>query len=128
MKRFIVRNYGPTRQFPYKDMQIFIANDCVRETDDVEMAMALKKEKQVTVTDRGSEVTSLSPSVEEPETSEVSEESQEISYGEMKVKDLQILAKDREIKTSGLNKAELIQALEDYDAAPAEEVAEEVAV
>jgi len=113
-------------------MQIFIANDCVRETDDVEMAMALKKEKQVTVTDRGSEVTSLSPSVEEPETSEVSEESQEISYGEMKVKDLQILAKDREIKTSGLNKAELIQALEDYDAAPdeekaAEEVAEEVA-
>jgi len=125
MKRFVIRNYGPTRQFPYKDRQIFIANDSAIETDDAKEAVFFKEQEAVHVTDRGSEVTSLTPSVEEPETSEeVTEETEEIAYSDMLLKELQVLAKDREIKTSGLNKAELIQALEEYDKAPVEEAIE----
>ena len=120
MKRFIVRNYGLTRQFAYKAESICIANDNTIETDDEEKAIFFKEQKAVHVTDRGPELTL--PSIEEPEESE---ESGEIAYSSMKVKDLQILAKDRQVKTSGLNKAELVQALEDYDAIP-EESKEEV--
>lgn len=119
MKRFVIRNYGPSRQFPYKGQSICIANDCAIETDDEEEAAFFKEQEALTVTDRGSELTSSLP-VDEPEEPKASDE---ISYFDMKLKELQILAKDREppIKTSGLNKAELIQALEDYDRAPVEE-------
>ena len=120
MTRFIIRNYGLTRQFPYKNRSICIANDNTIETDDEEMAIFFKGQKAIHVTDRGSEL--ASSSIEEPEQSEGSEE---IAYSDMKVKDLQILAKDREINTAGLKKAELIEALKAYDAAPVEE---EVAV
>lgn len=121
MKRFVIRNYGPSRQFPYKDQHIPIANDCAIETDDEELAVFFKKQEALTVTDRGSELAPSLP-VDEPETSkEVTEETEEIAYNDMLLKELQVLAKDREIKTSGLNKAELIQALEDYDKAPVEE-------
>lgn len=121
MKRFVIRNYGPSRQFPYKDQHIPISNDCAIETDDKEEAAFFKKQKALTVTDRGSE---LAPSLSvEPETHKESEVSNEISYGDMTVKELQVLVKDREMKASGLNKAELIQALEDYDKTPVEEEA-----
>jgi len=125
MKRFVIRNYGPSRQFPYKDQHILISNDCAIETDSEEEADFFRKQQALTVTDRvGSESASSLP-VDEPEASEVPEASEEISYGDMTVKELQVLMKDREMKTSGLNKEKLIQALEDYDKAPVEE---EVAV
>lgn len=119
MKRFVVRNYGPSRQFPYRDQHIPIANDCAIETDDEELAAFFKEQEALTVTDRSP---GLAPSLSanEPKTSEVSDE---IPYEEMTVKELQVLAKDREVKTSGLNKAELVEVLEDYDKAPVEEEA-----
>lgn len=121
MKRFVIRNYGPSRQFPYKGQSIPIANDSAIETDDEKMAVAFGKQDAVHLTDRGAELASSS-SVEGPETSG---ESEEIVYSDMKVPDLRILAEDRQIKTAGLKKAELIQALENYDTAD-EQVPEEV--
>lgn len=127
MKRFVIRNYGLTRQIPYKDQQVCIANDQAIETDDEELVAVLRKHENLHVTDRGSELASSLPVVDEPERSEESEESDEIAYEDILLKDLQVIAKDREIKSSGLNKAELIQALEDYDTAD-EQVLEETAV
>ena len=118
MKRFIIRNYGLTRQIPYKDQHIFVANDQAIETNDEELVAVLRKHENLSVTDRGSEL--VSTLSEEPETPE---ETDEMSYSELHVKDLQVIAKDRQIKITGLNKAELIEALEDYDK---QEVLEEV--
>ena len=120
MKRFVIRNYGPSRQFPYKDQHILISNDCAIETDSEEEADFFRKQQALAVTDRIGSESASSPPVDEPE---ILEESEEISYEEMKVKELQILMKDRELKTSGLNKEKLIQALEEYDKAPVEEEA-----
>jgi len=114
MKRFVIRNYGPTRQFPYKDKHIFIANDCAIETDDEEEVGALSGQESVHVTDRGSELVPPSSPIKKPEAPE------EIAYEDMKVKELQMLAKDREMDVSGLKKAELIAALQAYDAEPDE--------
>ena len=116
MARFVIRNYGPSRQIPYKGQQLCLSNDQSIETDDEEEAAAFEAYEAIHVTDRGSE---LAP----PLVEESVEESKEVSYEGMTVKELQVIAKDREIKTSGLNKADLIEALGEYDA---EEVLEEV--
>ena len=117
MKRFIIRNYGASRQFPYKGQPIPISNDSAIETDDEKLAIFFKEQQAIHVTDRGSELAPPS-SVEEPEKPE---ESDEIAYNDMLLKELQVIAKDREIKTSGLSKAKLIEARKAYDAAPVEE-------
>jgi len=55
MSRFIIRNYGPSRQIPYKGQSICLSNDQCIETDDAEMAETLGSEKSIHVTDRGVE-------------------------------------------------------------------------
>jgi len=116
---------------PYKGQQIILANDCAKETDDIELATALQNVEAMHVTDRCPETPgpSLPPKIEksktpeEPQTSsgesqtseEPDEVTEEIAYNNMLLKELQVLAKDRQIKVSGLNKAELIEALEAYD-------------
>jgi len=153
MARFIIRNYGPSRQFPYKGKQICLSNDAAIETDDVEEAAAFGSHKNVHVHDRGVEFAApvpLAPPEKEkekerqvtvddveavynekfpPDEDEQKQETggteppapvskadkDEIAYAEMSVKELLVLAKDRQIKTSGLKKDELIQALEAYD-------------
>jgi len=141
MARFVIRNYGPTRQVPYQNTQIYIARDGAMETDNENIAATMKGQKDMTVTDHGVQ-SNPAPSEEpkqkgkdkkrqitvdkEPVPKEdpvekttpevVSEEAEEIAYEEMTVKELQVLAKDRQLTTSGLLKAELIQALKDYDA------------
>lgn len=55
MSRFVIRNYGPSRQIPYKGRSICLSNDQCIETDDVDMATVLGEEKLITVTDRGVE-------------------------------------------------------------------------
>jgi len=137
MIRFVVRNYGVTRQVPYKGQQVIIANDKAIETDDMELVAVLQNIEAMHVTDRcpGTPGPSLPPIVktetpEEPQASsgesqtseEPDEVTEEIAYNDMLLKELQVLAKDRQIKVSGLNKARLIKALEKYDK---EEVPEE---
>ena len=145
MIRFIVRNYGSTRQVQHKGQQIIIAHDKAIETDDIDLVAALQNYKAMYVTDRspGTPGPSLPPVVpiedgednqngnnqgennnDQGENQQQGEDQQqEIAYAAMKVPELQALAKDRQMKVSGLLKPELIKALEDYDA---QEVPEEV--
>ena len=153
MARFICRNYGPSRQVPYKGKSICLSNDQVVETDDAAEAAALGAEKQITVTDRGEEFAAPVPP-EKPKTKksdkkderkvtvddaeavhaekfpdadeqekpkqspppEAKADTDEIAYADMTVKELVVLAKDRQIKTSGVKKAKLLEALIAYDA------------
>jgi len=148
MARFIIRNYGPSRQIPYKGQSICLSNDQCIETDDAKMAGVLGFADLITVTDRGLEAAApvVSDSsgtkkdrkvtvddaeavyaenfsdkdVRKPHTQPaeppIQEESiDEISYADMSVRELRVLAEDRRIKTSGLRKGELIDALEAYD-------------
>lgn len=141
-KRFIVRNYGPTRQIQYKKQQIIIANDKVIETDDMGLVAVLQNYKAIHITDRNPETPgpSLPPvvliddeprtvdGVVQPEELEAPVAAEEIAYSEMKMKELQALGKDRQLKVSGLSKTELIEALENYDKEEAETVTEEAVV
>ena len=145
MARFVIRNYGQTRQVPYQNTQIIIARDGAIETDDEDIAATMKEQKDITVTDHGAQATSTPPKQkkkkkkkrqvtvddveavnaenfpdkdekEETPQKDKSTEIDEIAYEDMTVVELKVLAKDRQIPTSGLLKAELIQALKDYDA------------
>lgn len=117
MKRFVIRNYGPTRQIPYKGQQLCISNDGVIETDNEEEAKALETHKAICVTDRGSE---LAPSSSEEKPEDSVDEPEVESYGSMTVVELRAIAKSREMKTSGLDKTKLIEALVEYDEKPDE--------
>jgi len=146
MARFVIRNYGQTQQVPYQNTQIIIARDGAIETDDEDIAATMKAQKDILVTDHGAQATSTPPEEpkqkkkkkrqvtignveavhaekfpDEDEKEETPQEDEsieidEIAYEEMTVVELKVLAKDRQIPTSGLLKAELIQALKDYDA------------
>lgn len=62
MARFVIRNYGPSRQVAYKAQQICLSNDQCIETDDAKMADVLGAEESIHVTDRGVEAaTYVSP-------------------------------------------------------------------
>ena len=61
MARFIIRNYGPSRQFDYEGHQICLSNDQCIETDDEEMAAVLGDNELIHVTDRGVEASDISP-------------------------------------------------------------------
>ena len=148
MKRFAIRNYGPSRQIPYNGQHICLSNDACIETDDADLAVALEKAGQVYVTDCGGVIAvpeapkddeerkvtvddaeavhdeKFPPEPEEDKPQETggtqpppesTKDKDEIAYAEMTIPELKVLAKDRQIKTSGLKKAELIQALEAYD-------------
>ena len=146
MKRFAIRNYGPTRQVPYKDKQLYIANDGCVETDDAGEAAAFAKQESMYVTDNGvATVTPEAPKDEEhqvtvddveavhdekfpdqdeqqqetggtqPPSPESTKDKDEIAYADMSYKEIQVLAKDRQIKSVGVKKAKLIKALKAYD-------------
>lgn len=143
MARFVIRNYGTSKQVPYKGQQITFIHDQAIETDDEILAGALAAQDRAHLTDRGLDAVALVPpevpdekkerkvtvdkepvpkedaediQKKESETDAASEEIDDgIAYEEMTVKELQVLAKDRQLSTSGLLKDELIQALKDYD-------------
>ena len=127
MKRFVIRNYGPSRQFPYKAEQICISNDCAIETDNAELAGFMRGQEQVFVTDRGSDVgENFDAQKVEPEAAVNPgvKDTDEISYDEMSYKELQALAKDRQLKHTGIKKALLIKSLQKYDTAPIKDAPE----
>jgi len=162
MSRFVIRNYGISRQFPYKGKSICLSNDQAIETDDVAEAAALGSHQNVHVIDRGAEFAApvivppekpaddekkrkvtvndaeavraekFPPDEDEqqqekggtqPPPPESTKDKDEIAYAEMTVRELRELfndrqkplAKDKQVKTSGLKKAELILCLEAYD-------------
>jgi len=123
MKRYVVRNYGASRQLSVGGQQVCVVNDGIVETDDVMEAQALAGFEHMTMTDRGSELASPpSPGVQEkqPEGKQKNsvDEPEDESYEDMNSDELQAIAKDREIETSGLDDAEIIKALVAYDDEP----------
>lgn len=62
MARFIIRNYGPSRQIAYNGMQFCLSNDQSIETDDPDQAAVFDAEDMITVTDRGIESATSVPS------------------------------------------------------------------
>ncbi len=125
MKRFVIRNYGPSRQVPYKGQSVCLSNDQCVETDNEEMADVFREEERITVTDRGEELAKVpNSSAEEPKEKKVVVDPNELSYDDMSLDELRTLAKDRGVAKAGkLKIGGLIEALEDYDEA---EVAEPV--
>lgn len=119
MKRFVIRNYGPSRQVPYNGQSVCLSNDQCIETDDDEMANVFREEERITVTDRGEELATISNSpVEESKEEKVVVDPNELSYDDMSLDELRALAKDRKIAGAGkLKIGGLIEALEEYDEA-----------
>lgn len=143
MARFVIRNYGTSKQVPYKGQSITFLHDQAIETDDEDEARALAGQDRAHLTDRGLDAVALEPpevpdkkkerkvtvdkepvpkedpedvQKKEPEPEAPSKDTgDEIPYDEMTVVELKVLAKDRQLSTSGLLKAELIRALKDYD-------------
>lgn len=143
MARFVIRNYGVSRQVSYKGQQITFLHDQAIETDDEDEAGTLTAQDRAHLTDRGLDAVALVPpevpdekkerkvtvdkepvpredpedvQKKEPEPEVVPEETgDEIAYEEMTVPELRVLAKDRQLSISGLLKAEIIETLQDYD-------------
>lgn len=121
MGRFGIRNYGPTRQIPYKGEQILMVNDGYIDTDDEVLASVLAEQEKIYVTDHGAAFAPMVTASEKPKADEAPDVPEdEISYEDMTVPELKVLAKDRELDVKGLKKAEIIEALQAYDATPDE--------
>lgn len=126
MTRFVIRNYGPSRQLAYGDKMITVAHDGVIETDDEKEAAALGAYESVNVVDRGigagasTPVTPTPPSdsTENAGTQETSTNADETTYDNLLAPDLKRLCKDRQIKLSKFTKPVMIEALKKYDEAP----------
>lgn len=154
MKRFVIRNYGNSIQFPYKGANVTIHKESVIETDDEGLASAAERANyedgiNLGVSDRGVNVHENSPQETDkqfnhddrkptaslaekadaladvneedknklPDVPEVDDPVEEISYDDMTVVELKELAKDREVDVKGMNKAEIVKALSDFDKA-----------
>ena len=156
MARFVIRNYGPSRQVAYEGQQICLSNDQCIETDDTEMAAVLGEENSIHVTDRGAEAASFvlpeepvekekkvtvddvealhaanhpdedSQKVASDKAEETIVESEELTYDDLTMPELKSIAKDRVIEVKGLKIGGLIEALEAYDEAEVSEAAQEV--
>ena len=123
MKRFVIRNYGPSRQIPCLGETYCLINDSCIETDDTEVAAVFQEEDRITVTDRGSELAPISVVSEEIKEEKVTLDPNDLSYDDLSLSELRILAKDRGMKgIGGCKIGELIEALEAYDEAEVAEV------
>lgn len=145
-ERYVIRNYGPSRNLPWKRSYIYIERDGVRGTDDLAMAEEFARFPQITVSERGAreikppgqatgppvpdapppidkDETEITESPESVEGSETVDVAMAIDYSLLLVKDLREICEERDISTEGLLKQDLIAALEDHDepAAPEEQ-------
>lgn len=147
MERFIIRNYGTSRNLPDgHGSYIFLEHDAARPTNDEDMAKLFNTYPDVQVAERDGKLVGLpepvvfaappegpAPPKEPPDEGEdedkgdqgeakgaLSEDEQveevkAIEYKTLLLGDLQEIAKEREIPTSGVLKADLIVALQEYD-------------
>lgn len=109
MKRFVIRNYGPSRQVHYKGIGHCLSNDQSIETNDAKMAAAFAEEEQIHVTDRGEEIGTVSEQESKQQETQAEIADGEISYDELTVKELRALCEDRSLKCVKLKKASMIE-------------------
>lgn len=142
MVRFVIRNYGPSRKVPYKDMHVFIGQDKAIETDDAELANAFASVPKVTVKARPGVPTSPVPvSTPDPEKGVIDEpvedddfdepvedddefdgeddddeEDESIDYDSMLKRDLLTLARERDVDLpEKITKKDLIELLKESE-------------
>lgn len=130
MSRFVIRNYGPSRQIAYEQHQICMSNDQCIETDDEEMADVLGREDSIHVTDRGEEASDISPeelakqkerqvTVDDPEAvydaTHPDDEQQQTDESQQAESNDEVLADSDEIDYSDMTVAELREVAEDRE-------------
>lgn len=124
MERFVIRNYGPSRNLPDgRGSYIFIERDRVRGTSDPELAKLFATYPEIHVADRGEDVAppfvpSAPPGPPPPpdqDDEKPEEDEQKKSYEALTKRDLLGMAKLRGIPTSGLRRDDLIVALKKMD-------------
>lgn len=142
MKRFVIRNYGPSRQIPFGSQQICFSRDTAIETDDEKLVEAMRSHKAIHVTDRGIQVnvapepkleieSELRPDsiVDSPEalhnesssetvdtnSSVTLDEVTEAPYQSLDPSELRTIAKDRRVWVRGMSKEQMVEALKKYD-------------
>ena len=138
-ERFLIRNYGPSRNLPDgHGSYIFIEHERVRSTSDPELAKLFTTYPQIHVTDRGEEAfpapvlpePPVGPEPPEDEDEAEDEDEDEVEdevedeaadYSDLAVKDLREIAQERDIPIVGLLKADLIRTLQENDAASTDE-------
>lgn len=122
MDRFLIRNYGPTRNLPDgHGSYIFLEHDRVRPTNDEKMAKLFDTYPDVHVTDYGEDIGRIQlpqppvgpPPPEDPEDKEVVEVP--LEYEALGKRDLRDMCKLRGIPITGLHRDELIVALKAKD-------------
>ncbi len=139
MDRYVIRNYGSSRNLPDgKGSYVFMERDSARETNDEELAKLFASYPEVHVAERGGDalpappvsVPPVGPSPpgdedEEPEDGDQidsgedgasqgedeNDQAAEVDYSSLLVADLLTIATERNIKTTGLLKADLVEAL-----------------
>jgi hypothetical protein len=114
---YVIRNYGPTRQLPYKNQYITITNDGAIETNDEEMVNVLRTYPKIHVSgQKDLVVPSPSPIAVEIVVEEViTEEIQnEIPYENMTKRQLVNLAQEKSIKVPKIiSKSALIKLIKE---------------
>lgn len=139
MDRYIIRNYGSSRNLPDgRGSYIFMERESARETNDEELAKLFAAYPDVHVADRGGATVVAAPPAppegplppaEEPEDNDdqsedndnqgeepEGEQGEENDYSDLLVADLQEIAEERSIPITGLLKADLVEALLQNDA------------
>ena len=113
MTKYIIRNYGPSAQIPYKDKSITITSDVVIETDDPELVSAASSIPNIHVTTRPGAKAVAPPKVEEPISSETEGVAEEpVDFESMTVAALKELAVEKGIELpTRVKKAEIVELL-----------------
>lgn len=119
MERFVIRNYGPSRNLPDgHGSYIFLEKDRIRGTSDPELAKLFATYPEITVTDRGVTFNGP-PAIQPPEGPPPPIEPDDIivavSYDVLDKSELQVLAKARGIPTAHVSRLDLITALQTAD-------------
>jgi len=150
MERFVIRNYGTSRNLPDgHGSYIFLEHDAARPTNDEDMAKLFATYPDVEVKERDGKLVGLpepvvfakppegpAPPDEPPDRGDIQgkeedeqgkddqnedsevESTADIEYETLLLGDLQEIAKERDppVPTSGVKKADLVVALQEWDA------------
>jgi len=126
MAKFVVRNYGNTRELPYKNKMIYLARDGAIETDDSEMANALSQFPQIhvagyPVAEKTEVKNTIAPEKEKADSvlqQENADLKKKLEYAKkfdalkrLSMKELQQKAKEQRISYKNLKEDDLIAAL-----------------
>jgi len=112
MERFVIRNYGPSRNLPDgHGSYIFMERDGVRGTSNEEMAKLFKTYPEVAVSERGSNFVGNPPPQGPPPPVDSDDVIKKSTYEDLDKRSLQDMAKLRKIPVAGLSRIELIEAL-----------------